>query len=570
MPYITVVPALRTVPGVEEFDYAVERDCRLGPGDLVTVPFRKKRLPGLVIKTSASSLVAEKAVDLGCPQPLLKFHPETVELLERISALTFSAKPSILFSWIRHVPKRAKAMKMPDTAEQLKLTRETRTFHPSLDPLAAAIKTARDGTGRTLVLCAWKTEVEKAALKLGCPALHSDLAPGAAWKLVADFASAKNKTLVVTKLGAWLAACSDRVVINEPENDDFKQDELAPRYDARRLVQECARLNPKLAVSEHYLTPRLGQEAPAPEISLEITTENTSRHGHAETDILTDGTLSRLRAAAESGREIVLIHPVHGFRARQVCKDCGWRAVCPSCGYGLSPENGGGLCRHCGKKSPLPRACPSCNGTDFSKSRSGRERLAEQIKAADLGRVQIRSLTQALENDFPQNSCVAVSDLTLLAGAIEDIRRRERLVMNWRKIAARAQTSSSSLLVQGREENLTACRSWLTTRGLAQEWEKELAERKLFGYPPAGRVVKLIVRGSESQAEDLARKIKPDLPPGCVIEGPFSVAFRPHESPRHILHFKAPLEFAEDELIRILNPWRRDAIIDLDPVAFFS
>jgi hypothetical protein len=57
------------------------------------------------------------------------------------------------------------------------------------------------------------------------------------------------------RVSAWLSVFADAVIIDEPENDDYKQDELTPRLDARWIVSETAQLAPHLSTIQASTTP---------------------------------------------------------------------------------------------------------------------------------------------------------------------------------------------------------------------------------------------------------------------------------------------------------------------------
>ncbi len=577
MPFLSIIPAIRTVPGVEIFDYAFEEGSDIKVGDLLRVPFRKRQVPALVAKISDESLFSSKAVSLGKPQALLRFGPTMVELLEQTARRTFSSRPSILLSWLRAVPKRFKTPKLETLSEiQLGLAlprRETRYLIDVLHGNDGLIETAKAYPGRTLILSAWKRNADAIGTELDCPVLHSEIPATAAWKLASGFMLADERTLVATKLGAWLACFADTVLVEEPENDDFKQDELSPRFDARWLADECSRLRPKLSLINFSQTPQLSsQTVVTPDLDLEVSFEATGRSGKSGLEELMGSTLNRITDALEENREVVIVHPVRGERARYACSSCGWFAACPSCSYPVSQFHSFGICRKCGKKSQLPAECPRCNGSDFSRGRPGLERMGQQLpKIGNADKIKTINLTQAQEGSYPKNSLVVITDAALLAGAVEDIRRRERLVIAWRRLAAKALAASATLVVQGKDEVLALCQRTLTSTGLEEERRIEMEERQLFNYPPAVRLVKILVDGDEQRSNALSERLTADLPESWRIQGPYPV---PHRSAargaRFIIQVIVPLEITDSVLYDTFDRYKKDAYIDLDPIAFFG
>lgn len=577
MPFITVIPSLRTVPGVDAFDYAVEPGSDLAVGDLILVPFRRRPTPAIIASFSDESSVSAKAIKLKDPVRLLRLGQTSVDLLKRLAAQTFSSQPSILHAWLRNIPKRAKepAYALPPSG-QIALAFNTRDIRSSTEMRhgnKGLLRTAKQSTGRTLVLTPWKRPADALAEELRCPVLHSDLADGEAWKLVSGFVAGSVPRLVTTKVGAWLACFADSVLVEEPENDDFKQDEMAPRFDARWVVDQTYRLRRGLDLVEFTLTPRLAAvpSVEAAAIRIEPQFENLSRRGRTDIEPLMAATLFRLEEAVGRNQPVLLIHPPRGERGRYACANCGWQAVCQACGYSLSQHRTHGLCRKCGRKNPLPAECPNCRGTDFSRGVLGQEKLKEQLARLPYGKnIQVWNLTQAAELPFPPESLVVLTNAAYLAGAVEDIRRRERLVIAWRRLAAKAHAAKADFLVQAQEDVLPILRETLTAEGLAREQAREFQERQVFGFPPAAILVKLIVDGPETKAAALMESLTGSLPLGWTCSGPYPVPYRSAaRGARFVILAKASANTDPSRLQPIFNAFKGQAFIDLDPVAFF-
>ncbi len=583
--YARVVPSIRAIPGVEEFDYAIPSNAHLQCGDVMQVPFRSRRVPGIVVAISETSSHADRAILLDDPLVFLRLTPATVALLRETATRCFSSLPSVFHSWIRGVPKRQSEIQdVTPLARQLSFTRSEshvladRWFDPN-----GLIPEAKKSSGRVLILTPWRHRVEKLATLLSGSALHSGLSIGAGWKSIRSFASSSSGILVATRIGAWLASVADTVLIDEPENDDHKQDELAPRYDARWIVRKSAELRPELRVCTFGVTPRLEEHGMAPPINVHLSLEVWRRRSGSAIETLSPQSVQDIETALEHDREIFILHPVRGVRSRVSCRDCGWRAICSACGWNLSLGVAHAFCKRCGRRADLPSACPSCGGTDFSRGLPGAERLSEQCAAYfKTDRVRVGDI-MGMDSDERRSTClptgttsdarslILITDLSLLSGATEDIRRRERLIIAWRRIAATAASSGAELRVQGPEELLAECRAWLTSDGLARAWKKEMDDRHLFGFPPATRLVKLLVDGDSSIAEVVRSDVQQGIPSEWNVRGPYPVAYRSiTRTSRHVLQLIAPRETSDQKLTSVLAPFTSRAYIDIDPISFFS
>ncbi|MDQ7814864.1 MAG: hypothetical protein RDU25_03630 [Patescibacteria group bacterium] len=570
--FATIVPALRTIPGVEIFDYAIDKKNNLTPGNIIRIPFRKKNIPGLILEIKSESAYAAKAKDIADSTILLDIGNTGCDLLDATAQRTQSSRPSVLTSWIRQIPKRALSFK--PTARQLALQGNKIETTFSLDPAKDLIDQAKQSPGRTLIVVPWISQAQKISVALGVPSLDSTTAMAKAWNSLKAFAESTESILVTTKIGAWLASVADTVLVLEPENDDHKQDEMAPRYDARWLISQANLSRHDLTVRYFSLTPRLGANVfPTFEISADIIREPITKASRSDIRGISSVSVNSMREALEDGRSVYLIHPITGLRARHTCSDCGWQATCSSCGFGLSAVGNTGLCKKCGRKGqPLPISCPNCQGTKFDRSVAGIETIRALLeKSFGAGTLTPLTTTQAFETDFAPSSFVLLTDIDLLAGALEDIRRRERLIIAWRRLTAKIQASSAILMVQGKDTSLGECLSWLTPQGLKTAWDKEMADRALFGYPPAKRLIKLLVDGNMSSATAILKDITNVVPSGFQLNGPFPVPFRADtRTARWVIQLTCPAETRDHELSEMLKPFRSKALIDLDPIAFFS
>lgn len=575
MPFISVVPALRTPFGVDVFDYKIDDGTILVPGDLIRVPFRKSQTPALVVALNTTSRFADKAVRLSSPAPLVRLGPAAVALLHATARHTFSSQPTVLLSWIRTVPQRAKSAESPLLPQAL-TGREASTNILTTARIETVIHEAQRAQGRVLILTPWQQRAEKLAQHLKVPVLHADLADGAAWTAWTAFIQQPQGLLIATRIGGWLVSCADTVIVDEPENDDYKQDELAPRFDVRFMVDFAKKSREGLRYLEIGTTPILMTDeikpTAIPSIDLPLTLEPWQRNSFSSIDNLSANIVQRIDEALEQKRNVLVLHPIRGERSRITCRDCAWSMVCAFCAFPLTRQGSRGHCGRCSRTVDAPSVCPSCGGSDLNKSRSGKDRLAAQAtKQFGEKAVQVVDLPDWHRLSLRSNSLVILTDLSLIGGFAEDIRRRERLVIAWRRLAASVASAQSELVVQGPEELLSQARSWLEATGLSNVWHEELKERRAFRYPPIYYRVKLLITGSLEEAETLRQDLTSSLPGTWTVDGPFPVLYRSStRQPRQALHLIPPLNTDEDTLITSLEPFAKRAIIDLDPLAFFS
>lgn len=606
-----VIPALRTPRGVEWFDYAIPDGLDLAPGDLIRIPFRKGLSVGIVRsieKTSAFENlkpVAERFADI-------RLKPETLALLDGLAARSFSSRPAVLHAWLGTLPKKpisvsgkqeaASAMlpaiqpsaSCPGPRSPLPAPRETcflpnHLFSPS--GLIASVK-QQPPDARILILTPWASRVPIIAHALaGASCMTSSQAMKPRFDAWSGFLRGDHRILVATRIGAWLVAEADAVFIDEPENDDHKQDELSPRYDARWLAEAAASFgvfvesfgltpNVSLFSRSHFPKPYAPRPTPhallptrIPDLTPDLVTVDIHKRDWSIVSGLQGRALIELEDA-QGKRPAYIIHPVHGVQARLRCADCGWTAICPVCGFGLTVKGVLLSCTRCHASIDMSLSCPSCGSTTLSKSRPGRDKLLKDLASQNIS-ASVYSITEW--NQFmklEETALVILTDLSLLTGSSEDIRRRERLCIAFRRLADSCQTHNARLVVQADPKLAMECKDWLSGEKTAAMLAADLDERRQFHLPPAYRLLKMIFRGSKTFAMRQLELLKSRVAnyPGIEVQGPFPVLYRPSSrSERYIGHLIAPSGTETREIRAIIEPLlKADTLFDLDPIAFFE
>jgi len=581
--FVSIIPSIRMPHGHGIFDYQIN-DGTVHVGDVILVPFRNRRTPGLVARISPTSEYADRAIVLPAPQKILKLPETMAELCLNSAVECFVSPATMLHAWLRIVPKRLPPADEVHTLQRDvnwpkgKSRRELRFVANRFSDPQGIIATVEQeqSNGRILILTPWQRRVDYLVKRLGCQGFHSQTAAGAAWRSWTSYVNQSHGVLVTTRLGAWLSGCADVVIIDEPENDDHKQDELSPRYDARRLVDLAAELNPGMRTINIGTTPPLSfrNQSPAPDIAVDLQVENFVPGSRSNIESIHANSYNEIAQAAEESRPVRILHAVRGDRGRIRCADCGWTANCVSCGSGLNNAGGRAICRKCGKKYPLPDICGACQGTDLSKATIGTDiltkRCQEKFPGADL---KVLDLTEWQDQSMPPKSLIVVTNLSLIGGYSEDIRRKERLIISFRRLAAQALSSQCTLVVQTSENLGDECKTWITGQGVQTAWNREWQERKDFQFPPAASMAKLIVPGQPDKAQavlELVQKIC-NQATGWSFRGPYPVEWRPqNREPRAIFHLLPPPDATRNQTVDALTPLSAFGILDLDPIAFFS
>lgn len=336
------------------------------------------------------------------------------------------------------------------------------------------------------------------------------------------------------------------IVVDEEHDGSYKQDS-EPRYDARRVAYrraagEGARLilgsatpRPESwhGVRRHVVMRERPGGGRLPPVEL------VDLRDHADDYPLTRPVQDAVDAVLQRGRKVIVLHNRRGYAVALHCRSCGHTFRCPRCDvslviHGRVAQRQRLACHHCGHDEPIPEQCPECRSSDVVRMGAGTERievlLAERWPAVPVHRLDADAVrtrgavgeilgafarpgpgilvgTQmvAKGHDFPDVELAVVVDAD--AGlAIPDFRAEERAFSLVAQLAGRAGRSAATaeharVLLQAWDPGhpfLGFARSHDVEGFLA----RELAERELHGFPPFGRIVRVLVSARTEEARD--------------------------------------------------------------------
>ena len=456
------------------------------------------------------------------------------------------------------------------------------------------------------------------------PALwHSELTPArrrTTWRAVAE----GGARVVVGARSALFLPFPELglIVVDEEHEPSFKQEDGVV-YNARDMAVVRARLGdfpivlasatPSLESTVNvdrgrYRISRLPSRhagAALPLISLIDLTREPPAKGHW----LSPALEAALKETLAAGEQAMLFLNRRGYAPLTLCRGCGHRLQCPSCTAWLVEHRGRGglLCHHCGHRAAQPRHCPSCRAENkFAACGPGVERLAEEaaallpgvrtaIAASDTltGPKAAQELVNRMEDHdidlvigtqivakgyhFPLLTLVGAVDADLgLAGG--DLRAAERTFQLLTQVAGRAgrEQRSGRVLVQTympRHPVMEALASGDRERFM----EAEARDRRDAAMPPFGKLVSLIVSGTdESAVDDASRRLIRAAPEadGVRVLGPAPAPFALLRGRhRRRLLLKAGREVSVQAHVRhwlqsVSLPAKVRVQVDVDPYSF--
>ena len=324
------------------------------------------------------------------------------------------------------------------------------------------------------------------------------------------------------------------IVVDEEHHHSYKEDR-SPRYDARRVAVERARLQnavcvfisstPSLETGWRARSGIWSEASPGRELrraARPIVEVVEPVEGRSITPTLHE----RVRDTLRSGRRVALLVGASGYARALWCASCKRSLRCPRCEAGLfydrSGEQGPRVrCGRCGIVKGAPDTCPTCGASDWRYLGAGSERLTEQIARsfprASVKRMDPDVLTRSgpaeSQGDIyvttwigtkpalrPDVGLVGVLDADSLTRR-PDFRAAESAYHALSEMAEWAGPASEGgrLVIQSSEPTHHALQA--VVRADYSFWlDRELEERKELDYPPFAELVKVRAGGKDASA----------------------------------------------------------------------
>jgi len=454
-------------------------------------------------------------------------------------------------------------------------------------------------------------------------AIHSGLSAGERCR-VHEAAARGEIKVVVGPRSALFAPVQNLgvVVVDEEHESSYKQDEK-PRYHARDLALVRGR-EARAVVLLGSATPDLTSWSRAGE-GRHVMGHLPHRMGGTMPRVelvdlrgedLMEGFSQPLMDAVEKtladGRQTILYHNRRGFARQLQCCDCGHVITCPHCDIGLTwhlnPR--GLLCHYCGFQRTVPSSCPECSSAAFLPAGGGTEKTELMLQAsfpeARLLRLD-HDTTRRRGSHARILSAFAAGEADILVGtqmvakghhfpgvglvgvlaaddglSLPDYRASERAFQLLTQVAGRSgRTDEGRVLLQTWQPEHPVILA-AADHDYATFAHLECAQRRVAGYPPFRRLIRLGLTGprqgeTATAASELATALKRQLDgPERDILGPAPAVFaRLQDRYRQQILLKGDCSRAEKAWIASCCQALKDAhkglevSIDVDPVGLF-
>ena len=369
------------------------------------------------------------------------------------------------------------------------------------------------------------------------------------------------------------------IVVDEEHENSYKQQDPAPRYNARNAAIVLASL--------YGAKTLLGTATPSIDSYYNATTGKyalvnlTTRHREVKLPYIevidmaeysrkkqTVGTFSdplveAMSNALKEKKQIILFQNRRGYAPQMECKTCGWVPRCKHCDVSLTLHKNSNklVCHYCGYTTPAPVHCPNCEEKKFMTLGYGTEKIEDdlqnlfpeaRIERMDLDTTRTRTAYEKIIEDFQQGKTDILIGTQMVSKGLDfdnvavvgiinadtllnypDFRATERAFQLMAQVAGRAgrKNGQGTVFLQTRMSD-AAVIPQIVKNDYASFYNQQLSERMLFHYPPFYRLVYIYMKHRdvhvlEEFSDIIAKRMRdifdnrilgPDLPPVARIK----------------------------------------------------
>ena len=342
------------------------------------------------------------------------------------------------------------------------------------------------------------------------------------------------------------------IIIDEEHENSYKS-ESVPRYHAREVAIEYARMSDAIVVLGSA-TPSVASfykaktgvyrlleldtrvdDRPLPKCEV-VDLRQELREGNRS--ILSTRLQELMEERLHNGQQTMLFLNRRGKSAFMSCRACGFVVKCPHCDVSLSEHSGGVMvCHYCGYRQPVPKVCPSCGSKYISGFKAGTQKIeamvAKRFPQARILRMDYdttrakdsyEKILQAFSNheadiligtqmivkghDFSNVTLVGVlaADMSL---HVNDFHAAERTFALLTQAAGRAGRGKlpGNVVIQTYDPDHYAIQT-AKEQDYEAFYDKEIEYRRLMNYPPVWNMLLIhITSADESECGSVAQRV---------------------------------------------------------------
>ena len=330
------------------------------------------------------------------------------------------------------------------------------------------------------------------------------------------------------------------VIVDEEHDPSYKQAEPNPRYHARAAAIVLAKEHGAKvllgtatpSIESYYLAQRGvyglvtlaerfgGVELPDIKlIDLRRQYDRKEMYGH-----FSDPLVDRIRQCLADKKQVILFQNRRGYAPQIQCMACGQPPRCVQCDVPMTLHKRDNelRCHYCGYHAPVPAVCPQCGG-ELKAFGIGTERIEDEIQKLfpearvlrmDLDTTRNKNSYEEIINAFARHECDILVGTQMITKGLHfddvrlvavlnadplfnqpDFRAYERAYQMLEQVAGRAgrKGAKGEVIIQSFEPRNVVL-GMVQNHDYEALYNHQIAERKLFNYPPFYRVIRLQLR----------------------------------------------------------------------------
>jgi len=366
--------------------------------------------------------------------------------------------------------------------------------------------------------------------------MHSGLKPQERVLVWQNIKNGRYKIVIGARSGLFAPLENLGLIIVDEEHDEsYKQDDPAPRFQARDAAVMRARMadipivlgsaspsvesfyNAQSGRYELLKLTRRPEKAAIPLVRLVDLKKEWPVDGNS---FFTRVLISKVKASLKGNNQVILYLNRRGFSPRIKCTDCGLTPNCPHCDISLTYHRKGNrlVCHYCGYINPSYNSCARCGGDNFLYIGTGTQKIEDNIvdvfKDARVVRLDSDSVsgrarahivlsefaakkynlllgTQMVTKgiDFPDVSLVGVL-MADIGMDMPDFRASEKLFAKLIQVAGRSGRGiiPGEVIIQTFNPN-TDLIDDAARQDYDTFYEREIKSRQALQYPPFSRMI---------------------------------------------------------------------------------
>ena len=369
------------------------------------------------------------------------------------------------------------------------------------------------------------------------------------------------------------------VIVDEEHENSYKQQEPAPRYNAKNAAIVLASffgaktlLGTATPAIESYYNATTGKyglvsltqryrSIKMPKIEV-VDIKELGRKKQMEGQF-SDPLIEAMSNALKEKKQIILFQNRRGYSPLLECRTCGWVPRCKHCDVSLTLHKAAGklTCHYCGYTIPAPKMCPNCEESNFINLGYGTEKIEEElsnmfpharIARMDLDTTRTRTAYEKIISNFQDGKTDILIGTQMVSKGLDfdnvdvvgivnadtllnypDFRATERAFQLMSQVAGRAgrKNGQGRVFLQTKMTDAPVIPQ-IVNNDYAAFYDQQLQERLLFHYPPFYRLIYIYmkhrdVRVIEEFSELIGKRMReifdnrilgPDLPPVAKVK----------------------------------------------------